>query len=294
RALKASQEEAIGGTNSKSNQEAGSVWKKLSPSAQNDQSPKERKYKSHSGFQFSAVNNGHEHQRRISRESRDYHPSRTHKPQPKAWQEKSHQRRSYYERDQRRQVAERSYRSSHDHSYHRNLPGPPSRSFYREIQKPILETKDTGSKAQTESPERLPASQRLGLIRPTQNESRAIEATDPNLNSQERTPVSLRLGPIPIPAPATQLELEREQRNPSSERRPASERLGPLLLPVDPETEDAARKIKRKPGRPPGKRKAQESLTQVPASGSRRRKVSQSKPSPVRRKGPSQRDADNK
>lgn len=65
----------------------------------------------------------------------------------------------------------------------------------------------------------------------------------------------------------------------NNERLPATLRLGPVLIPeANLETANETREMKRKPGRPPGKRKAQDTQSSV-----RRRKVSQ-KPSPVCRK----------
>lgn len=108
----------------------------------------------------------------------------------------------------------------------------------------------------------------------------------PTPASRERVPATLRLGPQ-----VSQVDEEEnvsEGRRPVSlERIPAAQRLGPLIDPM--ETEDlplmdgrSETTVKRKPGRPPGKKKIQGSPRTI--VGAKRRKVTQTKTSLTRRK----------
>ncbi|CAN6886354.1 unnamed protein product, partial [Brassica oleracea] len=126
------------------------------------------------------------------------------------------------------------------------------------------------------SPERIPAAQRLGSPRPSYLESRDKIIQNQDMSPQERLPASLRLGPPPPTLHATVQDGDELQQLSNNERLPATLRLGPVLVPeANLETANETREMKRKPGRPPGKRKAQDTQSSV-----RRRKVSQ-KPSPV-------------
>lgn len=131
--------------------------------------------------------------------------------------------------------------------------------------------------AQTTPPERLSASQRLGPSIP------------PASNSQERVSARLRLGekstsPTEVPRLHASLRLGEAPKSPSSKNKlPATQRLGPTQ-PVEATEGAPEAKIKRKPGRPPGSRKVQESPTLTKGGTSKRRKVTSSKPPPCRRK----------
>ncbi|CAN7060908.1 unnamed protein product, partial [Brassica rapa subsp. trilocularis] len=124
------------------------------------------------------------------------------------------------------------------------------------------------------SPERIPASQRLGSPRPSNLESRDEVIQNQDMSPHVRVPATLRLGPSP---PTLSMPH-------NTERLPATLRLGPVLVPEAVlETANETSERKRKPGRPPGKRKAKETQSSAAVPTVRRRKVSQ-KPSPVRRK----------
>lgn len=134
------------------------------------------------------------------------------------------------------------------------------------------------------TPERIPASQRLGptaCFLPTGQESPADQGGQP----PDRIPIALRLGPSP---PSLQLQdLDAAPEQTSLERLPVTQRLGPVMTPLeDRALASISVAPKRKPGRPPGgkakEKKAQEKV-QVPKI----RRVVPKKNSPVRRKSPS-------
>ncbi|KAH0902574.1 hypothetical protein HID58_042077, partial [Brassica napus] len=96
-------------------------------------------------FQFSASNKGSEGDRREIHRARESQQHRPYKPQANTWQERSSQRRSYYARERSRGDIERSARPLRESSKNHELPDPPTRSYYREIQRSVAEAKDTGS-----------------------------------------------------------------------------------------------------------------------------------------------------
>lgn len=130
----------------------------------------------------------------------------------------------------------------------------------------------------TTTPERPPASKRLG--------PNPLLLSDHSPDSRERIPAPLRLGP-PL-----SLELLTEesdhQVDKTSDRIPASLRLGPSTT-TDVEAAAPVTGEKWKPGRPPGTTK----IAGKPAMstgltgkiGPAKRKATQNKPSPIRRKG---------
>ncbi|KAH0869938.1 hypothetical protein HID58_076960, partial [Brassica napus] len=108
------------------------------------------------------------------------------------------------------------------------------------------------------TPERLPASQRLcpnthdEIVRPEQSMS------DHNSNSRERLPASSRLG---------------EKKSPTSlPRRPVTSRLEPVEILVNVTLVEEAAIVKRKPGRPPGRRKVAASPKTARSSLAKKRK----------------------
>ena len=138
------------------------------------------------------------------------------------------------------------------------------------------------------SPERIPASQRLGSPRPSNLESRDEVIQNQDMSPHVRVPATLRLGPSPPTLHATVQEGDELHQLSNTERLPATLRLGPVLVPEAVlETANETSERKRKPGRPPGKRKAKETQSSAAVPTVRRRKVSQ-KPSPVSRKTVSQ------
>ncbi|CAN7036542.1 unnamed protein product [Brassica rapa subsp. trilocularis] len=145
---------------------------------------------------------------------------------------------------------------------------------------PQLETQHTLQN--TTTPERIPVSQRLsgfGLIQ-TGGKDRVISAS----STHERMPAILRLGSPPNPLMAMQNDLGSTHNLSNEERLPAILRLGPLPPPAGAETE-APNDVRRKPGRPPGKKKTTENQTRGVEEAPKKRRVTQQKPSPVRRKG---------
>lgn len=97
-------------------------------------------------FRFSAAHRGTEKERRQEVAVRNQLPNRGYKSQSHSWHERSSQRRSQQTRERSRFERERS-RDARDYPQQRPLPGPPNRSYYREIQKPTVEARDTGSSA---------------------------------------------------------------------------------------------------------------------------------------------------
>lgn len=134
------------------------------------------------------------------------------------------------------------------------------------------------------TPERVPATLRLGP--PTHRSStrggKNFEASESH--THERIPASLRLGPVP-PHILGQEGDDTVQEQLSGERLPATLRLGPVRpSSTSREKNSEARVIaKRKPGRPPGKKTAEKAnQDQVPVT--KKRRVTQKKSSPIRRK----------
>ena len=120
----------------------------------------------------------------------------------------------------------------------------------------------------TDTPERIPAVQRLSLP-----------------ESHERIPTSARLGPCPLGQDSGQRTFSPIGDTADAERVPASLRLDYPPETVLPPTTGST--VKRKPGRPPGPRKGSESSGVKPplaaAASSKIRRVPAGKPSPIRR-----------
>ncbi|KAJ4894949.1 Clat_adaptor_s domain-containing protein [Raphanus sativus] len=136
------------------------------------------------------------------------------------------------------------------------------------------------------------------IVRESTNE--ALQDRDMEVQgSQERTPMSERLGPLNgSPSPQERLPLSAKlgpingvmSGSPlastadiaTAERIPISERLGPVTLSHDAGTSNTKPSLvkKRKPGRPPGIKKAPTGSEQAPAQAttSRKRKAPQDKP----------------
>lgn len=134
------------------------------------------------------------------------------------------------------------------------------------------------------TPERVPATLRLGYasLRISRSGGKNTAASDSQ--THERLPASLRLGPVP-PHILSQEGDDTAQEPISGERLSATLRLGPMRpSPTSREKIAEAGVIaKRKPGRPPGK-KAAEKSNQDQALETKRRRVTQKKNSPIRRK----------
>ncbi|KAG2246160.1 hypothetical protein Bca52824_085788 [Brassica carinata] len=121
----------------------------------------------------------------------------------------------------------------------------------------------------TDTPERILAVQRLSLP-----------------ESHERIPTSARLGPCPLVQEPVQRTIPPNGDIVNAERLPASLRLEYPPETVLPPTTTGST-VKRKPGRPPGPRKGNQSSGAKPplaaAASSKIKRVPAGKPSPIRR-----------
>ncbi|KAL0743211.1 hypothetical protein Bca4012_084724 [Brassica carinata] len=111
--------------------------------------------------------------------------------------------------------------------------------------------------------ERTPAAKRLGHSG-QQLIDTGVKSLDAGSSSRERIPASLRLG-------------DSQKSLLSQNRVSATQRLGPApkMNLVD---EEVLEPIKRKPGRPPGRRKVQASPIAIKQAGNKRKKVQSAKP----------------
>lgn len=158
------------------------------------------------------------------------------------------------------------------------------------------------SPPQNSTPERVPASQRLGLRNQQNSGSNERNAAVSTPSSRGRTPVSQRLGlSIQMNPPSDQKSAE-DPTNNSRERVPASLRLGdqssPNSQPRIPvnlrlgtgAVENPSNKLKektaakRKPGRPPGRVKVPASPSLGKEATTKRRRVQTPKTTNCRRK----------
>ncbi|KAJ0228752.1 NmrA domain-containing protein [Hirschfeldia incana] len=135
------------------------------------------------------------------------------------------------------------------------------------------------------TPERIPASQRLGPSPHQVSDTTRRKSKEQTTNSQEKLPIALRLGPA-NPQPLNLEKTSSPQVHNSNERIPASLRLGPLLDPP-PEGDQITELevLKRRPGRPPD-RKTQEKAIQDQGTGVKKRRFASKKNSSGRRKIP--------
>ncbi|KAG5391259.1 hypothetical protein IGI04_032800, partial [Brassica rapa subsp. trilocularis] len=207
------------------------------------------------------------------KEARESSQHRAYKSQSVSWQERSSHRRSYQARERTRQDYGRPSRPMREQVNHRYPLDPQAEAIIGKCQKESLRQ---GSQIP-----RIPVSQRLsgfGLIQ-TGGKDRVISAS----STHERMPAILRLGSPPNPLMAMQNDLGSTHNLSNEERLPAILRLGPLPPPAGAETE-APNDVRRKPGRPPGKKKTTENQTRGVEEAPKNRRVTQQKPSPVRRK----------
>ena len=131
------------------------------------------------------------------------------------------------------------------------------------------------------TPDHVPTSQRLGSNIRAQAAQSGRSTAEHSTGSRERVPAPRRLGP-----PATLTVHPREDiiealTDIDTERRPIALRLGPATnADAGNSVTQDANAGRRKPGRPPGPRKT----TDKTPNATSKRKVAQSKPSPVRRR----------
>ncbi|CAF2105430.1 unnamed protein product [Brassica napus] len=109
--------------------------------------PRDGQNISHEAFQFSASNNERLRENRPPKEARESSQHRAYKSQSMSWQERSLHRRSYQARERTRQDYERPSRPMREQVSHQYPPGPPGRSYYREVPKRITETRLSDSSA---------------------------------------------------------------------------------------------------------------------------------------------------
>ena len=147
KALKAAQEEASDRTNITSSLGAGSIKGKQANSVSEMRAPRDGQNRSHEAFQFSASNNERLRENRPPKEARESSQHRAYKSQSMSWQERSLHRRSYQARERTRQDYERPSRPMREQVSHQYPPGPPGRSYYREVPKRITETRLSDSSA---------------------------------------------------------------------------------------------------------------------------------------------------
>ncbi|CAN6867512.1 unnamed protein product, partial [Brassica oleracea] len=98
-------------------------------------------------FQFSASHKGSGREKKIETDARNHLQNRGYKTQNQSWQERGSQRRSYQARERSKFDSDRYSRPSREHHSQRSLPGPPSKSYYREVQKIAHDPRDTGFSA---------------------------------------------------------------------------------------------------------------------------------------------------
>ncbi|KAH0869439.1 hypothetical protein HID58_076461 [Brassica napus] len=84
-------------------------------------------------------------EKRPTKDLRETLHHRAYKDQPKTWQERSSYRRSNQARERTRGAGGRSTHSYRASESQRYLPPPPNRSYYREVPRKGIDTKDTGS-----------------------------------------------------------------------------------------------------------------------------------------------------
>ncbi|WZZ18303.1 hypothetical protein YC2023_111392 [Brassica napus] len=136
------------------------------------------------------------------------------------------------------------------------------------------------------TPDRVPATQRLGSspYHPPTSSGKSLES---QANSRERLPATLRLGPQTSPREGANEANATTPTEGSGDRVSAQLRLGPCVnVPTEIEELAPVDAPKRRPGRPPG-RSGKEPAKPPPSSAQKRRRTTQAKGSPARRKTPS-------
>lgn len=144
--------ESLGETQAKakllSAHESDSIREISLGSAHNPAKSRGRVNESNEPFHFSASNQRADNEPRPSRVTKDNMTHRPYKEKPKIWQERSSYRQSSQARERsRRDEASRGSQYHRGHNNQRQLPPPPSRSYYREIPREQQVEKDTGSSA---------------------------------------------------------------------------------------------------------------------------------------------------
>ncbi|KAG5402497.1 hypothetical protein IGI04_017104, partial [Brassica rapa subsp. trilocularis] len=130
-------------------------------SAHNDPNAKGKCHQSAPPYHFSASNNGDENSRLASKGRRDKPEHRVYKSNPKDWENRSNQRRTYRNDDRSRSYREHPPLSFRGNAHQRHPPAPPSRSYYREIPKERLGT----GEATSASPKQINGSSERGIPR---------------------------------------------------------------------------------------------------------------------------------
>ncbi|KAH0861952.1 hypothetical protein HID58_079163 [Brassica napus] len=243
---------------------AGSIKGKQANSVSDSEmrAPRDGQNISHEAFQFSASNNERLRENRPPKEARESSQHRAYKSQSMSWQERSLHRRSYQARERTRQDYERPSRPMREQVSHQYPPGPPGRSYYREVPKRITETRLSDSSAGTPHDDVHPPipqaafNEAMGEMRnvmlqctktadPTESEARKermrhaeeqgdMEETSIQMNTAtpERIPVSQRLSGIGLIQTSTVGKDKVTSASSNHERVPATHRLGPPPNPL--------------------------------------------------------------
>jgi len=161
KALQSAQGEGSGKDLTHANQSAIPTRGISASSAHNDPNAKGKSHQSAPPYHFSASNNGDENSRLASKGRRDKPEHRVYKSNPKDWNMRSNQRRTYRNDDRSRSYREHPSLSFRGNSHQRHPPAPPSRSYYREIPK---ERSGTGE-ATSASPKQSNGSSERGIPR---------------------------------------------------------------------------------------------------------------------------------
>ncbi|KAL0660441.1 hypothetical protein Bca4012_081026 [Brassica carinata] len=161
KALQSAQGEGSGKDLTHANQSAIPTRGIFASSAHNDPNAKGKSHQSAPPYHFSASNNGDENSRLASKGRRDKPEHIVYKSNPKDWDMRSNQRRTYRNDDRSRSYREHPPLSFRGNSHQRHPPAPPSRSYYREIPK---ERSGTGE-ATSASPKQSNGSSERGIPR---------------------------------------------------------------------------------------------------------------------------------
>ncbi|CAF2297288.1 unnamed protein product [Brassica napus] len=236
--LKAAQEISRDQTASKPCYESESI-RGYSMVRENEAHPKRNQDHKPPSFRFSAPAREVENEIRNSSVSRGLPHHRVHKNQPLNWQDRTSSRRSQFTKERSRHHEERFHRARGD-----NLPGPPSKSYYREIQRTVMEPRDTGSSASKSTHDNRGIPQRIEQVLHQKNselEARRAEKEAQSIRSSHLQEKERRISPARPEGDRGQLEkavlqvvraslnLTTESQTPIaaiSERRHVTQRLG--------------------------------------------------------------------
>lgn len=145
RALREAQEGSREPTIQKADRDSESIRGYSAAPAQGRQTQRFQEQNDPATFKFSAPYQSNDREKKSDFEPRRQQQNRAYKAQSHSWQERGQQRRTHQTRDRSQMVEARSSRSRRDYTNQNILPAPPSRSFYREVQKHGPDHRETGS-----------------------------------------------------------------------------------------------------------------------------------------------------